>query len=209
MQEKKDQQNLTTSPTKPNFANRGSDGERNKKRWTKKSNANFQKPVEEFEEKVVKVRRVTKVTKGGRHFRFSVVVIVGNHKGKVGFATGKANEVPDAIKKAAKAAKKNTFMIPMVGVTVPHDVIGHYGGGRVLIKPARKGTGIIAGGPVRTLIEVSGVQDIYVKSLGSNTSLIMIRAAMDGLKQMRTKEQVYSLREIKEKVSEKSLAREQ
>lgn len=195
MQEK--QQSFTSSTNKPNFVNRGGDGDGNKKRWNKKPRNNFSKQPDEFTEKLIKVNRVTKVTKGGRNFRFSVVVIVGDYKGKIGFATGKANEVPDAIKKAARAAKKNCFKVPLVGTTIPHDILCKYGGSKILIKPAKKGTGVIAGGPVRALMELSGIQDIYAKSLGSNNALNMIRAAMQGLQQLRTKEQIYSLREVK------------
>lgn len=200
MQEK--QQSFASSTNKPNFGNRGNDGDGNKKRWSKKPARNFVKQQDEFTEKLIKVNRVTKVTKGGRHFRFSVVVIVGDYKGRLGFATGKANEVPDAIKKAARTAKKNCFKVPIIGTTIPHDILGKFGSSEILIKPAKKGTGVIAGGPVRALIELSGIQDIYAKSLGSNNSLNMIRATMQGLQQLRTKEQIYSLREVNKLSSE-------
>ncbi len=147
-----------------------------------------------FEEKVVTIRRVTKVTKGGRHFRFAAVVVIGDKKGRVGFGTGKANEVPDAIKKAIKEAKKQLVKVPLVGTTVPHEVIGHFGAGKVLIKPARKGTGVIAGGPARAVIELAGLADVYTKSLGSNTPINMIRATLDGLRNLRTINQIAKLR---------------
>ncbi|WP_374697120.1 30S ribosomal protein S5 [Spiroplasma endosymbiont of Polydrusus formosus] len=147
-----------------------------------------------FEEKVVTIRRVTKVTKGGRHFRFAAVVVIGDKKGRVGFGTGKANEVPDAIKKAIKEAKKQLIKVPLVGTTVPHEIIGNFGAGKVLIKPARKGTGVIAGGPARAVIELAGLADVYTKSLGSNTPINMIRATLDGLRNLRTIDQIAKLR---------------
>ncbi|QGS52356.1 30S ribosomal protein S5 [Spiroplasma tabanidicola] len=147
-----------------------------------------------FEEQVVTINRVTKVTKGGRRFRFAAVVVIGDKKGRVGLGTGKANEVPDAIKKAIKEARKSLVRVPITGTTVPHDVIGHYGSGRVLIKPAKKGTGVIAGGPARAVIELAGISDVYTKSLGSNTPINMIRATLDGLKEMQTAEQIARLR---------------
>ncbi|UZQ31333.1 MAG: 30S ribosomal protein S5 [Spiroplasma phoeniceum] len=147
-----------------------------------------------FEEKVVTIRRVTKVTKGGRHFRFAAVLVIGDKKGRVGFGTGKANEVPDAIKKAIKEAKKQLVKVPLVVTTVPHEVIGHFGAGKVLIKPAREGTGVIAGGPARAVIELAGLADVYTKSLGSNTPINMIRATLDGLSNLRTIDQIAKLR---------------
>lgn len=147
-----------------------------------------------FEEKVVTINRVTKVTKGGRRFRFAAVVIIGDKKGRVGLGTGKANEVPDAIKKAIKEARKSLIRVQVVGTTVPHEILGHYGSGKVLIKPAKKGTGVIAGGPARAVIELAGISDVYTKSLGSNTPINMIRATMDGLRNMSTAEQIQRLR---------------
>ncbi len=147
-----------------------------------------------FEEKVVAINRVTKVTKGGRHFRFAAVVVIGDKKGKVGFGTGKANEVPDAIKKAIKEAKKQLVRVPIVGTTIPHEVIGHFGAGKVMMKPAKKGTGVIAGGPVRAVIELSGLADVYTKSLGSNTPINILRAAFEGFKELRTADQIAKLR---------------
>ncbi|PPE06532.1 30S ribosomal protein S5 [Mesoplasma corruscae] len=153
----------------------------------------FQKQ-DDFEEKVVTIRRVTKVTKGGRHFRFAAVVVVGDKKGRVGLGTGKANEVPEAIKKAIKEARKNVIRVPLRGTTVPHEVLGKFGAGQVLIKPAKPGTGIIAGGPARAVIELAGIADVYAKSLGRNNPINMIRATLDGLTSMHTGKKVNDLR---------------
>ena len=148
----------------------------------------------EFEERVVVVNRVTKVVKGGRRFRFAALVVIGDHKGRVGYGTGKAQEVPEAIKKAVEDAKKNIIYVPIVKTTIPHSITGVAGAGQVFLKPAPAGTGIIAGGPVRNVVELAGIQDIFSKSQGSSTPINIIRATFEGLKNLRTAEQIAELR---------------
>ena len=148
-----------------------------------------------YEEKVISIGRVSKTTKGGRTMRFTATVAVGDRKGKVGLGTGKASEVPEAISKALKAAEKNVISVNLVeGRTLSHEVIGTCGAAKVLIKPAKAGSGIIAGGPVRNVLELAGVKDIVSKSLGSNTQINTAKAAMNALKAQRSAEHVANLR---------------
>ncbi|CAH2215207.1 30S ribosomal protein S5 [Tepidibacter aestuarii] len=158
----------------------------------------LRKPIDarqlDVKEKVVQIRRVTKVVKGGRNFRFAALVIVGDENGYVGLGTGKAMEVPDAIKKAIDDAKKNLIHVPMVGTTIPHQVKGQFGAGNILIMPAQEGTGVIAGGPVRAVLELAGLKDVRAKSLGSNNARNMVNATIEGLKSLRTAEDIAKLR---------------
>ena len=148
----------------------------------------------DLQERVVEVRRVTKVVKGGRNFRFAALVVVGDENGHVGIGTGKAMEVPDAIKKAAEDAKKNLIKVPMVGTTIPHEVIGHFGAGRIIIMPAQEGTGVIAGGAARDLLELAGLKDVRAKCLGTRNPRNLVNATIEGLKSLKTAEDVAALR---------------
>lgn len=148
----------------------------------------------EFEERVVDISRVTKVAKGGRTMRFSALVVVGNKKGTIGVGIGKANEVPEAIRKGVEDAKKNAIDIDIVNGTIPHEIYGRDGAGVVFMKPAAEGVGIIAGGPVRAVCELAGIQNIRAKSLGSSNSKSMVNATLQGLKGVKTAEEIARLR---------------
>lgn len=151
-----------------------------------------------LEDKVISIGRVTKVTKGGRHFRFSATVVVGNRKGLVGIGTGKANEVPEAIKKALQAANKNVKKVALIdNRTIPHEAIAKVGRAEVLIKPAKEGTGIIAGGAARAVLELAGIKDIVSKSLGSNTKINVAKATLEALEMQKTSARVAALRNLK------------
>lgn len=148
----------------------------------------------DLKEQVININRVTKVVKGGRNFRFAALVVVGDGNGHVGVGTGKAQEVPEAIRKAIEDAKKRLIFVPRVGTTIPHQMKGIYGSGAVLIMPAVEGTGVIAGGPVRAVLELAGIKDVRAKSLGSNNSRNMVNATMEGLMALKTVEGVAKAR---------------
>jgi small subunit ribosomal protein S5 len=157
-------------------------------------NVELEEQTPEFEDRVVAINRVTKVVKGGKRSRFAALVVVGDKKGHVGFGEGKSTEVPDAIKKAIENAKKNIITVVTKNTTIPHTVTGEFGAGRVLLRPASEGTGVIAGGAVRAVLELAGITDILSKSLGSATPINVIRATIDGLNKLQTAEMVAARR---------------
>ena len=148
----------------------------------------------DLEDRVVEINRVTKVVKGGRNLRFNALVVVGDRNGHVGMGTGKAQEVPEAIRKAVEDAKNNLISVPTVEATIPHEVLGVHGGGRVMLRPAVAGSGVSAGGPVRAILELAGIEDISSKSLGSSSAINMVRATLNGIEQLRKAEEVAKLR---------------
>jgi len=156
-----------------------------------------QRENSEFQDRVVEIRRVSKVVKGGRRFNFSALVVVGDGKGRVGVGLGKANTVPAAISKGQDRAKVAMFQVPMRNTTIPHEVLGKFGSSEVMLKPASEGTGVIAGGGVRAVMELAGVRDVLTKALGSTTSVNLVRATVEGLKSLRTKAQIEQERGVK------------
>jgi len=159
-------------------------------------NRDSNEPKSDLTEKVVFINRCAKVVKGGRRFSFSALIVTGNKAGKVGYGFGKANEVSEAIRKASDAAKKDLGTVAVFNNTIPHEVIGEFGGGRVLLRPASPGTGVIAGGGVRAVIEAAGIKDVLAKSLGSSNHANVVKATIDALKSLRLREEIYKIRGI-------------
>lgn len=165
-------------------------------RTSPKGNLRIEESKPEIEERVVFVNRCSKVVKGGRRFSFSAVVVVGDRKGKVGYGFGKANEVADAIRKSGEIARRSMITVKMRNTTIPHEVTGVCDGGRVLLKPACEGTGVIAGGGARAVLDLAGVSDILAKSLGSNNKLNVVKATMDALDQLRSADEIRAIRKV-------------
>jgi small subunit ribosomal protein S5 len=161
-----------------------------------RSNDRSSAPKSDIEERVVFVNRCSKVVKGGRRFSFSAIVVVGNHEGLMGYGFGKANEVADAIRKGGEIARKSMFPVTMRERTIPHEVIGEFSGGRVLLRPAAPGTGVIAGGGVRAVLEVAGYRDVLAKSLGSSNKVNVVKATVAALNQLRSKEEISKVRQV-------------
>lgn len=171
----------------------------NKKENRRPTNRRFNKEVKEFDERVVQINRISKTVKGGRKMRFAAIVVVGDKKGRVGYGLGKANEVPDAIRKASEAAKKNVKRIPLVDGyrTIPHATTGRFGAGEVVLRPAAPGTGIVAGGVVRAILELAGATDVITKCVGSRTPINQVHATMKALSELKTVNSVAKLRGMK------------
>ncbi|MEG1756256.1 MAG: 30S ribosomal protein S5 [Clostridia bacterium] len=158
------------------------------------NNNRYQREPSEFKERLVSINRVAKVVKGGKNFRFTALMVIGNENGKVGVGLGKAAEIPEAVRKGIEDAKRHMVVVPIVGTTIPHQVEGKFGTGHVRRRPAEEGTGVIAGGPARAVLEMAGIRDIRTKSYGSNNPSNCVKATIEGLSQLRTAEQVAKLR---------------